>query len=73
MQAARRIAALAKDGRLDPAALVRGVDTYHHFAHEPRPATEWDAAGVALQEKAADAQRRILYTGTDREAFRADI
>ena len=57
----------------DSAALVRGVDTYHHFAHEPRPATEWDAAGVALQEKAADAQRRILYTGTDREAFRADI
>jgi hypothetical protein len=57
----------------DSAALVHGVDTYNHFTHEPRPATDWDPAGLDLQQQAADAQRRILYTGTDRTEFRADI
>lgn len=57
----------------DSAALVRGVDNYMHFKPEPRPTRNWDATGVELQEAAADAQRRILYAGTDRTEFRADI
>lgn len=57
----------------DSAALVRGVDDFGYFELEPRPTCDWDPVGIELQEKAADAQRRILYTGTDRQNFRVDL
>jgi non-haem Fe2+, alpha-ketoglutarate-dependent halogenase len=57
----------------DSAALVRGVDTFGHFRPERRPVRDWDPEGVDLQLAAADAQRRILYTGTDRKELRPDL
>jgi hypothetical protein len=57
----------------DSATLVRGVDAYGHFRPERRPSQDWDPEGLSLQLAAADAQRRILYTGTDRKEFRADL
>ena len=56
----------------DSAALVRGEDTFGHFAPEPRPTEDFDEAGQARQIAASDAQRRILYSGAevDRTTFR---
>ena len=57
----------------DSAALVRGVDTFKHFIEERRPTSDRDPIGVEMQSKAADAQRRILYAGTDRKEFRKGL
>ena len=57
----------------DSAALVRGTDEYGHFQHEPRPERDLDPALVAMQAEAAQRQARILYHGTGRPTFRADI
>ncbi|SDG17766.1 phytanoyl-CoA dioxygenase family protein [Thalassobaculum litoreum] len=57
----------------DSAALVRGTDEYGHFQLEPRPERDMDPALVAMQAEAAERQARILYHGTDRPTFRADI
>ena len=57
----------------DSAALVRGSDEYGHFRLEPRPERDMDPAFLAMQDEAAQRQRRILYHGTDRESFRPDL
>lgn len=57
----------------DSAALVRGVDEYGHFRLEPRPERDMDPALVAMQAEAAQRQAQILYSGTGRPTFRADI
>lgn len=57
----------------DSAALVRGTDEYGHFQLEPRPERDMDPALVTMQAEAAQRQARILYHGTDRPTFRADI
>ena len=50
----------------DSAMLVRGVDTYHHFAPEQPPASDLspDALGQHAESKARST--KILYRGTDR-------
>lgn len=57
----------------DSAALVRGVDEYRHFRHEPRPERDMDPTLVAMQAEAAQRQASILYSGTGRPTFRADL
>lgn len=57
----------------DTAALVRGRDDYGHFKLEPRPERDLDPAMLEWQEMAAQNQARILYSGTDRPTFRADL
>src|SRR5215210_1790946 len=57
----------------DSAALVRGVDRYGHFQHEPRPQRDMDPALVAMQAEAAQRQASILYAGTGRPTFRSDL
>lgn len=57
----------------DSAALVRGVDTFKHFISERTPTSDRDPIGAELQRNAADAQRRILYAGTDRKEFRKGL
>jgi non-haem Fe2+, alpha-ketoglutarate-dependent halogenase len=52
---------------------VRGVDRYGHFQHEPRPQRDMDPALVAMQAEAAQRQASILYAGTGRPTFRADL
>ena len=53
----------------DSAMLVRGVDQYHHFEHEPRPARAMDPASVALHKRIAQRNAAILYRGTDVRSF----
>jgi len=57
----------------DSAALVRGVDEYRHFQSEPRPRRDMQPDLVAMQAEAAQRQARILYSGTGRPTFRADL
>jgi hypothetical protein len=48
----------------DSATLVRGVDAFHHFEHEPRPARDMDPEFVALHTRITERNARILYRGT---------
>lgn len=47
----------------DCGALVRGEDTYGHFAHTPRPQFDMDPECVAFHAKASGALRDVLYAG----------
>ena len=55
----------------DSATLVRGVDRYHHFDHEPRPDADLDEAALAAHADAVARQVKALYQGTEKTAFRA--
>ena len=52
----------------DSATLVRGVDTYNTFAHEPQPTQQMDPAFIALHEKIAERNRQILYKGVPQKS-----
>jgi hypothetical protein len=47
----------------DSATLVRGVDTFNTFEHEPVPAAELEPAFVALHQKIGERNLNILYKG----------
>jgi non-haem Fe2+, alpha-ketoglutarate-dependent halogenase len=49
----------------DSATLVRGVDAFHHFEHEPLPARDMDPAFLELHRKITERNAQILYRGTD--------
>jgi ectoine hydroxylase-related dioxygenase (phytanoyl-CoA dioxygenase family) len=53
----------------DSATLVRGVDEYRTFEHEPRPERDLDPALVAIHEAVTRRNAQILYKGTAVEAF----
>jgi len=53
----------------DSATLVRGVDTYHHFAPEPRPARDMDPAFVKLHNEITERNAQILYRGTGVKSY----
>ncbi|HXH51230.1 MAG TPA: phytanoyl-CoA dioxygenase family protein [Terriglobia bacterium] len=55
----------------DSATLVRGVDRYHHFDLEPRPKRDMDDAAIAAHSDAVGRQVKALYSGTDKQEFRA--
>jgi hypothetical protein len=55
----------------DSAMLVRGSDRYHHFDYEPRPVADLDAAALAAHQESVNRQVRALYSGTDKQEFRA--
>jgi ectoine hydroxylase-related dioxygenase (phytanoyl-CoA dioxygenase family) len=55
----------------DSALLVRGTDRYHHFDPEPRPQADLDAAALAAHHESVNRQVKALYSGTDKQAFRA--
>jgi non-haem Fe2+, alpha-ketoglutarate-dependent halogenase len=48
-------------GRWDSATLVRGRDSFGHFAPEPRPAAEYDPTCVAFQEEMAKRRKEYIY------------
>jgi len=56
-------------GNDDSATLVRGTDTYGHFAPEPRPRGDLDPETVAFHKAATDQHAKILYRGTGVEQF----
>ena len=49
----------------DSATLVRGVDKFHTFGHEPRPTRDFDPEFVALHKEITDRNAKILYKGTN--------
>jgi len=55
----------------DSATLVRGVDRYQNFDHEPRPSRDLSEAALAAHADAVARQVKALYSGTDKAAFRA--
>jgi non-haem Fe2+, alpha-ketoglutarate-dependent halogenase len=55
----------------DSAMLVRGRDTHGNFDWEPEPASDLDAAALAAHKAATDTNFKTLYSGTDKQAFRA--
>ncbi|MGH6665761.1 MAG: phytanoyl-CoA dioxygenase family protein [Pseudolabrys sp.] len=55
----------------DSATLVRGVDRDGNFDHEPRPKRDLDDAALAAHADAVGRQVKALYSGTDKQAFRA--
>ncbi|HMN81716.1 MAG TPA: phytanoyl-CoA dioxygenase family protein [Burkholderiaceae bacterium] len=48
----------------DSATLVRGVDRFNTFEHEPRPRADMEPSMVALHKAIADRNAKILYRGT---------
>jgi len=57
-------------GIKDSATLVRGVDTYNHFEHEPRPAADCAPEALAAHAAIVGRQVQVLYRGTGQEHFR---
>lgn len=55
----------------DSATLVRGVDRFGHFAHEPAPTAELAPDAVALHKEITERNARILYRGTEIESYNA--
>ncbi len=55
----------------DSAMLVRGVDRDGNFDPEPRPKADLDEAALAAHADAVGRQVKALYSGTDKQAFRA--
>ena len=53
----------------DSATLVRGVDTYRHFEHEPRPVRDMDPEFLELHRRIADRNAQILYRGTQVKSY----
>jgi non-heme Fe2+,alpha-ketoglutarate-dependent halogenase len=53
----------------DSATLVRGVDTFQTFRHEPRPTRDLDPEFVALHQQITDRNAKILYKGVDVSGF----
>jgi non-haem Fe2+, alpha-ketoglutarate-dependent halogenase len=53
----------------DSATLVRGVDAFHHFDHEPRPTRDMDPAFLELHRKITERNAQILYRGTEVKSY----
>jgi len=55
----------------DSATLVRGIDRDGNFDHEPRPTRDLDESALAAHADAVARQVKALYSGTDKQEFRA--
>jgi non-heme Fe2+,alpha-ketoglutarate-dependent halogenase len=53
----------------DSASLVRGVDSFHHFEHEPRPTRDMDPAFLDLHHRITERNAQILYRGTEVKSY----
>lgn len=53
----------------DSATLVRGVDTFQTFAHEPRPKRDMEPEFVALHQAITARNAGILYKGTEVKTY----
>ncbi|MFO1079628.1 MAG: phytanoyl-CoA dioxygenase family protein [Reyranellaceae bacterium] len=58
-------------GAEDSATLVRGVDTYNYFEHEPRPTADCAPEAMAAHAAITGRQVQVLYRGTGKSEFRA--
>jgi hypothetical protein len=55
----------------DAATLVRGLDRYNNFDPEPRPKCDLDDAALTAHADSISRQVKALYSGTDKQEFRA--
>ncbi len=55
----------------DSATLVRGTDKHKNFDLEPRPKRDLDDDAMAAHADAVGRQVKALYSGTDKQEFRA--
>lgn len=53
----------------DSATLVRGVDEFKTFEHEPRPTCDFDPEFVAIHREIAERNAQILYKGTPVKSY----
>ena len=53
----------------DSATLVRGVDEFKTFEHEPRPTRDFDPEFVAIHREIAERNAQILYKGTPVKSY----
>jgi ectoine hydroxylase-related dioxygenase (phytanoyl-CoA dioxygenase family) len=53
----------------DSATLVRGVDRFRTFAHEPRPTRDLDPNALAVHADVTGRNAQILYAGTGVQGF----
>jgi non-haem Fe2+, alpha-ketoglutarate-dependent halogenase len=53
----------------DSATLVRGVDAFGHFEHEPIPAREMEPELVELHRTITERNAQILYRGTEIKSY----
>jgi non-heme Fe2+,alpha-ketoglutarate-dependent halogenase len=53
----------------DSATLVRGVDTFKSFEHEPSPAFEMDPTLVAYHKRVTHRNAQILLKGTNKTSY----
>lgn len=53
-------------GYVDGATLVRGVDRFHNFEAEPRPAFDMAPEALAFQQASVERSKTILYRGADK-------
>jgi non-haem Fe2+, alpha-ketoglutarate-dependent halogenase len=49
----------------DSATLVRGVDNFQTFQHEPRPTRDLDPESIALHQEITNRNVKILYKGVE--------
>ena len=55
-----------RQGRWASATLVRGVDAYGHFEHEPRPADDFGPDARALHQRLISERNRISFVAAER-------
>ena len=53
----------------DSATLVRGVDTFNTFEHEPQPLSDFEPRFVSLHQTIAERSAQILYKGTGVKSY----
>lgn len=57
-------------GERDSATLVRGIDTFGNFDHEPRPRFDLAPDALAFHREITERQVKVLYRGTEKNAYR---
>jgi hypothetical protein len=57
----------------DSATLVRGVDSYGHFEHEPAPLAEFDPQAVAYHRAVVERQLSLVYNGAKEDSKRQAV
>jgi hypothetical protein len=53
----------------DSATLVRGVDRFNSFSHEPIPISDMQPELLSLHKETTERNAKVLYRGTQVQSF----